>query len=486
MIYAGFCGPSNPSQSLLADGERLVNWYVERISQQFAPTEAALYPTPGQSAYITTSDVGVRAIMSEINGRAFAVVGTSFRELFATRTSTIRGTVAQNQYPATISYNGRSGNQLLIVSGGNAYCYDLTTNILTQVLTGEATMGGMINSRFLAFNLNNGRVRMSDLNNGLTWNPLLFFERSIAPDPWQAMIVGSNEIWMVGEQTGEIWQDTGAFPQPFAPSSGAFFQYGILAPFAWYVAGDQIGWLSKTKLGQGQIVSARGTVPIPISNYAVETAIATYARNGSISDAEALAYQQDGHTFAVFSFPNARGTWAVDLDTSDWHERGSWDAANNRYDAWKPRVHGYAFNRHLVGERGTGTISEMDISFGSDNGNVIRRLRIGPPLWVKDSQRLTVSRLGLMMDTGIGLSAGQGSDPQVMLRASYDARTWGPQRQASAGLQGQYGRRVYFTRCGSSLKCWVPEITVTDPVTAWRILGAEVDGTGIYQLQRAA
>ena len=277
--YQGFCGPSNPSQSVQADCERTINFYVERVESPAAPTDAALYPTPGFEPFLSTTAVGARSSIFSMAGRTFVVIGPGLYELFAGGTSTLRGTVAQDNYPATISYNGATGNELFVTSGTNGYTYDLGTNTLTLVLTGEATMGGMINARFLAFNVANGRVRLSDLNDGLTWGATLYFERTLAPDPWQAMLIAPPDIWLIGEQTGEVWTDTGAFPQPFAPRPGAFFNWGTPAPFSAAVAGDSIVWLSKSAAGQGVIVGSRGYAPQPISNYAVDTAIAAYARN---------------------------------------------------------------------------------------------------------------------------------------------------------------------------------------------------------------
>lgn len=485
-VYNGFCGPSNPLQAYMADRERLVNWYVEQVDSPAAPTSAMLLPTPGQTAYITTTDVGVRAITSEIQGRVFAVVGTGLWELFATKTATKRGTVAQDNYPATISYNGITGGQLFITSGGNGYCYVLATNVLTQVLTNESTMGGMKDGFFLSFNIINGKVLVSDLNDGMTWDPLVYFQRSIAPDPWQAMVVGNPELWFVGDQTGEAWYNTGASPQPFAPIPGAFFQYGTKAPFSVTMAGSTLVWLSHTKDGAGQVVAARGYSPQPISNYAVDTAIASYDRDSTIEDCETLVYQQDGHTFACVHFPSANSTWCVDMSTGQWHERGSWNIDESRYDVWHPRVHAHAFGKHLVGERATGVISEMDVTLGLEaDGSAIRRMRIGPPLWAAQRQGIVIARLDLIMDTGLGLSSGQGSDPMVMMRSTGDSRRWSSERQCSAGPMGHYGRRVFWTRCGSSNRVWFPEITVSDPIP-WRLCGAEVQGSGFNTLAKAS
>jgi hypothetical protein len=485
MIYAGFCGPSNPSQSVEADCERLINWYVERVESPFAPTGAALYPTPGQQAHFTTPQVGTRAIWSQA-GRAFAVIGSRIYEFFQNQTYIDRGIVAIDQYPATISYNGAAGGQLFITSGGNGYCYALATNVLTQVLTGEATQGGMINARFLAFNVTNGRVRMSNLNDGLTWDPTLFFQRTLAPDPWQTMLIRAPEIWLIGEQTGEVWYDAGVFPVPYQPIPGAFFRYGTEAPFSAAIAGDTVVWLSRSATGGHSIVAARGYTPQPISNYAVETAIAGYQRTATISDAETLIYEDQGHLWAVFSCPQARGTWVVDMATSLWHERGTWNAAANRFDAWAPRIYGSAFGKHLVGARGTGTVSSMDVLYGTEaGGGILRRVRVAPPLWASSKQRLIVSRLQVRVETGLGLPVGQGSDPQVMLRTSQDGKTWGSERMASAGKIGEYALRCAWTRLGSSDKLWVPEISVSDPIP-WRIAGAELDGSGFQQAQAAA
>jgi hypothetical protein len=490
MLYAGFCGPSNPSQSLQADCERLVNMYVERVESPFAPAGAALYPTPGFETLVTTADNDARGGFS-VAGRCFAVIGTGFYELFYTNgvwSSTKRGTVATNSNPATISYNGAVGGQLFVTSGDNGYCYNMTSHAFDLVLTGNATMAGFINNRFVVFGSGNGRNRFSALNDGTSFGASDYFVRSQAPDPQQSMLINGSEIWLIGEQTGEVWYDSGATPNPYAPIPGAAFRYGTAAPFSASVAGDYVVWLSQTREGVGSIVAARGYTPQPISNFAVDTAIGSYAREDGVSDAEVMVYTEDGHTFANFSFPTARRTWAVDLSMDMlWGERGKYDFANGQYNVWSPRFYMYAFNMHLVGLRGTGAIAKMDRTLGSEaDGSLVRRLRIPPPLWVKSPrQRIQVSRFELLAETGLGLTTGQGSNPLAMLRTSKDAKTWGSELTASVGRLGDYGRRVVWNRLGSSDKLWVPELTVTDPIP-WRISGATIEGTGFEQARAAA
>jgi len=490
MLYRGFCGPSNPTQSVIADGEVLRNWYVERVESPFAPVGAALYPVPGASRFIQAgqiTDVGARGGIS-VNGRHFVVVGKGFYEIFVTGLAIKRGVVAEDSNPATVSYNGPNGGGLLITSGGNGYHYALATNVLTTVLNGEATMGGMLNARFLAFSTVTGKVRMSALNDGTTWDPTLYFQRSQAPDPWQSMLVNPPEIWLIGEQTGEVWYDSGAFPQPFAPIPGAFFRHGTPAGFSTVVAGDYVLWLSKTQHGTPGIVAARGYSPELISNYAIANAITSYKRTATLSDCEVVVSDEAGHLFACFSFPQARETWCVDLQTFMWHQRNHWDPNQNRWDIWPPRVHLYAFDKHLVGDRATGTIAELDTQFGTEaDGSAIRRLRVGPPLYAQRGKRLDISRFEVMAETGLGIPIGQGEDrfPKVMLRTSQNGKTWSPERLASAGKVGDYHRQIVFTQCGSSETLWFPEVSVSDPIP-WRIAGADIDGSGLMQAAQEA
>lgn len=480
MTYKGFCGPSNPLQSVMADFERTVNWYPEP-----SPQGMALYPTPGLRALVAATDTNTRAIFS-MAGRTFAVVGGKFGELTNNgATWTERGTVAQNGNPATISSNG---TQLFITSGTNGYSFILATNTWAAIgaLAGIATQGGMINSRFLAFNVLTGVVRLSGLNDVATWDPTLAFARSQAPDPWQAMIVSPPEIWLFGEQTGEVWGDAGTFPQPYAPIPGAFFEFGTRSPWSVHKAGPAMVWLSHNKDGAGTIVTARGYAPQEISNYGLATVLATYDRAGHMDNCEAFAYQDQGHLFSVFSFPDASATWAVDMATGVAHERGTWNALTGQYDVWAPRVHAHAFGKHLVGTRNSSSIAELSIATMTElDGGPIRRVRTGPPIFARSNRRLFVDRFSLDVEVGLGIAVGQGSDPMMACRTTLDGKTWEPERLAGAGAQGQYGIKVCWTRCGSSEKLWAPQVVVTDPIP-WRLAGAELEGSDFQQMGQAA
>lgn len=484
MKYPSFIGPSNAVQSPIADAERTVNFYPEPVQSRGAPTDGLLLPTPGLKPFHVSTDVGTRALF-EVSGRCFAVIGGNFYELFATKTATLIDAVAQDSNPATISYNGQAGGQLFVTSGNHGYCYVLSSGAFTQVLTNEATQGGWKDGRFLAFNVLNGRVRESALNDGTTWPALVYFERSLAPDPWQAMVVGTL-IWMIGEQTSEGWYNAGTSPQPFAPSISSLLRAGTNAPFSVQLVGSAPIFLKHDQYGSATITRVQGYTPQTVSNAAVATALSAFDRSGTLDDCETLVYQEQGHTFACFNFSTAHSSWCLDLDSGLWHERGDWDSPHTRYNVWGPRVHCHAFGKHLVGDRMTGTISEMDVTIGTQaNGDAIRRLRIAPPIWAKSTTPLTVERFSLRMQTGLGLISGQGSNPEVDFRYSDDGETWKGLRRVSAGARGKRQQRVYWTQCGGSPTIWTPEVVVSDGIP-WRIAGADINCTGMEAQAAAA
>jgi hypothetical protein len=328
------------------------------------------------------------------------MMGGSLNQAFTTQTMTRLQTIAQDANLAQIVYNGPTGGQLCIASGTNAYNYTIATDTLLTVLTAEATQVGMLDEYFLALNMATGKLRLSNLNDGTTWDPTQFAFRSAQPDPWQAFIVNAPDIILLGELTGDVWYDAGTSPFPLAARTGLTIQYGIAAPFSLAVTGGEVLWLSKNKDGAGLVVSMRGYSPQPISSVELATALSTYQRTSTIADAEAMVFQIEGHTCYVLRFPSANHTWMYDLTTQVWTELGKWNTATNDYDIWAPRVHVYAFGKHLTGDASTGTLSVMDVTNGTElDGTAIRRLRRGPVL-IHEDQRIPVKKFEVLGPAG--------------------------------------------------------------------------------------
>ena len=96
---------------------------------------------------------------------------------------------------------------------------------------------------------------------------------------------------------------------------------------------------------------------------------------------------------------------------------------------------------------------------------------------MQDLQREFFSELQLQFQPGVGLSTGQGKDPQVMLRWSNDGgSTWSQEHWKSIGMQGKYKNRAIWRRLGMA-RDRIYEVSMTDPVKAV-IVSANLKGEG--------
>lgn len=472
MRLPNFIGGSCPAQSPTAALERTINLYPEPSETPGEKGRGKLYPTPGMTTFATASvDTPVRGMFYTHDGRLFAVIGATLYECDSAGTLTSRGTVAlTSTEPAYLTSNGDGGGQMFISSGNVGYAYDLGTDTLTTEIASGSAMCAMLDGFILSLDAATSTWSISDLNDATTWDPLQAQQRSQAPDRWVSLAVAGSDVWLLGEETSEVWYNAGAAPFPFQPHPNGVVPYGCAAPHSARVAGDSVLWLAKSKHGSGEVVMSSGLSVRVISTAALAWQFSQYA---DISDAVADVYQDQGHTFYVLTFPTADATWVYDLSTGLWHERGTWDEGAVEFSAWRPLYHAFAFGAHLFGDRLAGTIYTGSVTTYTDvDGLSIRRVRV-PPVLASENARLFFTTFDLDLETGLGLESGQGSDPEVMLEYSDDnGKTWTSASTRTAGAQGAYSTQVRWHRLGSS-RARVFRISMTDPVP-YRLIDAYV------------
>ena len=510
MDFTDFIGGSYVSQAVTADQERTINWYSEHLESKGATRKSALYPTPGVSLLDTATTGYARChyILSCGNGncvasasrpermpprltdgREFMVIGNTLYEgnsageliewtsASAGPDNAFNGSVnpTTSKIPATINGGFDAQKDIFLTVNRKGYYFGATGTTVTRIaaLDSKADMGGFLDGYFLALDANNSVLYISNLNDVNTWTTGTdFAQRSLAGDAWRAMKVFGRYIWLFGELTTELWQDTGD-TFPFAPIPSALINYGIAAPWSAQIVDNTIVWLARNDAGRICVVRSTGQNVETISTHAVELAISGYA---DYSEAKSDSYADQGHSFYVLSFDDSNATWVWDSKTNEWHERGTWNSDTGSYDVWRPRYHAFAFGEHRILDSKGGGLYRMGSSLTDDmGGGVIRRVRRAPAL-SSENRRIFYSNMELDLEPGLGTS-GQGEDPQVMLRMSNDGgKTWGPEMMRSAGKMGEYLKRVRWNRLGSARRR-VFEVSVSDPI-AWRLVGAYLDVGG--------
>jgi len=222
-------------------------------------------------------------------------------------------------------------------------------------------------------------------------------------------------------------------------------------------------WLGRDEEGQGQVYKMGANFnPEILSTQEVAYQISTYDQ---ISDAEAYSYQFEGHEFYVISFPTANTTGAYDASTQEWHQRAHDDFEfRERYCC-----HVFAMGKHLFGDYVNGDIYELDGSIGTIAGAAIPKERTSPAL-IDEEKRLSIAKIQLDLEEGTG-----GTNTDHWMSWSKDGgHTYSNEIARSAGVLGEYGKRLMWRRLGQSrrwsfrYRSWATGRTVLKNLQAFR------------------
>jgi len=343
----------------------------------------------------------------------------------------------------------------------------------------------------------------SDVNSPISPS-LSYGVKDGGPDNLVSLIVDHREVYLLGEQSSEVWTDVGSVPFPFQRIPGTSTQHGCVAEFSLARLGNSFAYVSRNNRGQGQIMQMNGYLPQRISTHAVENSLV----NQVIDDAIAWTYQLEGHEVYVVTFPSIGDnglTWAYDTASQMWHKWLYWEA-DQTYGRHRGNCCCVFQGMVLVGDYSNGKLYMLDKNNYTDDGNTIRRLRRAPHL-VTDFQRQYFDELQIQFQPGVGIGGiSQASTdifiglnyiiypnavltvpaignvvlgisqainntvvyttPKAMLRWSNDGgSTWSKEYWVNIGAQGKYKNRAIWRRLGMA-RDRVYEVAITDPVKA--------------------
>ena len=120
----------------------------------------------------------------------------------------------------------------------------------------------------------------------------------------------------------------------------------------------------------------------------------------------------------------------------------------------------------MVGDQFDGRIGELDLDTFTEYGDVMFTQKASAPFAAQGLPQFW-GEMNLTMETGVGLTTGQGSDPTVRMDFSDDgARTFSSEFSRSIGKIGRFEQRSIWRRQGRFPVSRVVRLTVTDPVKA--------------------
>lgn len=476
MAQFPFVGGSYLARSAAFDAEQCVNLYPE-MGSPTSKSVAALIGTPGKRLWSTLAGGPVRGLLRFSATVGVAVVGPNVYTVDVSGNGTLRGTLTALSSTSSLVSMASNGIQVMIVTGPEGFVLNPVTGALTQIsdpdFTGADTVQ-FVDGYFVFNKPNTGQFQITSLY-GTDIDGLDFATAEGSPDLLLSLLADHREVWLFGETSTEVYFNSGNVDFPFERINGAFIEQGCAAKFSPAKMDNTVYWLTADERGQGTVQRAQGYSPQRVSTHALEFALSQMSR---IDDAVAYTYQQEGHSFYVLNFPTARKTWAYDASTNLWHER-AWRNPTNAALYQDRAICQMAFaGETIVGDWETGLLYVLDLDYFTDNGVLIPRIRACPHISDQDYKYQFFSSLQIDMQTGVGLSSGQGSDPKAMLQWSTDGGySWSNELWAPIGKLGDRRSRVKWRRLGRS-RDRVFRVTITDPIRVV-IVGASVQlGTG--------
>ena len=455
-----FFAVGQQGKSHTVTAQQHVNLYAERTDDK---GEIAYYGTPGLILRKAFGDTPIRGWIAIDDLYYLAHRGTLY-SVDNAGTAVALGTLNTIAGFVDLAYDG---TLILIVDGTNLYTFTISGSTFAQV-SGAFVPDGANTCTWLAGQFvvdgGTGSEQFFISPTGTAWDALDFASAESNPDGLVRVFSDNGELVLLGVNTTEYWGNIGEADFPFQAIKGSTQEFGLASRRSLCKFNSGLAALMKTSMGQVQVMFISGYVPKPISTQEVDAIFNDYA---TVSDATAYAYMLGGHPMLQINFPTAAKSWLYDAST------GMWSALE--YGLAGARHRGEMqldfINKTIISDYETGIVYTLDADTYTDNGVAIVREIVSRHLF-KGNARIPIHQLYVDMEVGIGLTSGQGVNPQVMLQISKNnGSTWGAELWREIGALGNYLQRVVWRRLGIA-RDWLFKLRVSDPVKVVFVFGS--------------
>jgi len=421
-------------------GAAVTNCFSEKADGDKAQ-DFALMLIPGLDLFAQISTDPIRGA-HQMGDALYVVSGTW---LYSVTNSGLVETigVVTGAGPVTMQDNG---SQLAIAAAPFGYVYS-SGNIYSPADLPPVSDVAYIDSYFVWSIANSDQCIYSAPNNGLSYDALDVFTAEGAPDGLVGLVNNHRELQLYGTRTIEIWYNSGGADNAFERQGNAFIERGAFSR-------DSIAKIANSVhfFGDDRIVyRLDGYTPTRISTHAIEYKLR------DVSQVSAFVYTQEGHKFYIIS--SEQGTFAFDIATGAWHERRSHGLANYRVGG--AEVFG---DLNILTDAYTGRLytPNLDDNY-TENGDPIE-MEVQLPTLEANRSRVSMYYFEVYCETGVGLNAGQGANPQIMMQYSDNGgRTYSNEMWRSMGGIGEYKTRCIWRNLGQFRQRDI-KMRVTGPV----------------------
>jgi len=366
------------SASLPLSAQRCINW-EPHVPEVTALNQRALFDVRGISTKALTGAtiIGINRGAQVLDGVPFYINGNNLYSFTAAGFVTDHGEIL-GAGRVSLANNGQF--LVIVVPGVTAYSFNNEDSTLTEITDIDFRVSDTVTLKdgFFTFTSSDGEVFfVSNLNQPTVYDALDFGSADVRPDKIVATHINHNELFVWGDDTGELFQNIGGVGFPYQRVRGGDIQKGLHAKFGIVDFDNSFAFLGGDVNELTSVWRFEGGGVRKISTSAIDNAIQEYTED-EIADAFAFTYAYGGSFFVAFTFTSIRipsKTFVYDATTSaltgqeTWHERQS----GMIDDKWRVTSIISAYGELLCGDSVDGRIGILEKDTHTEYGNKIRR-----------------------------------------------------------------------------------------------------------------
>lgn len=448
--------------------------------------------------------------------------GTTYFSIAVSSSSTVPGTIkvattlanAMANIPITLTNNGSIGNS--VNSTGVLPAPLNTTDTYYAILVGTtATNPGTIKIALTYADALAGTF-ITLTSNGVSLNTITVVGQlqlgSITSHPGTVVACSTlhRRIFFFSQNFTEVWENQGLGANlPIRRNNSSLMEVGTPAIASVSVGFDRLFFLAQDKDGLAGVVEVTGTQTVQVSNRALDFQLAQYASDPltGVADARGILVKENGLIFYRLNFTLANHTFVLNVsmslpDEPRWHEE---EVLNG--DRHPAQTHAYFDGVNYYGDYLLPLFYIVSDSTSNNNGEPIRRMRIGRQMTPEGYDRLRIDRfqldllqgaiadndyedINLLTEYGLIITTEEGQDiiarqdlvvdnsqPVVFLSISRDGgQSYGNELMANMGKIGERTFRTVWRKLGTTPRGqgFVPRIQFYNEIP-FVILGAAWD-----------
>lgn len=448
------------SDSPVISNQQCINWYPNIVNVP-ALAQETLFGTAGAVEIVSTGLIAQQNRGSlTMDGIPYFVNGDALYRLnndgtinsLGVITGTGRVSMATNGTQLMILVPGGLGS--LWVEGTATFTPDINSEDSDFTANGNPQHVVYIDGYFV-LTTDSKKFITSALNDGLAYNALDFGSAEADPDDIVAPIVFRNQLYLLGSETIEGFENIAGAGFPFQ-RTGLVIEKGCFAAFSVIKGDSTFRFIGGGKNESPGIYEFAGNNVVKISNTAIDSKLQDLTQN-EVSNIFAMHYGFNGQFFTAFTTPN--DTYEYNALSGKWHQRQS--VIGQGLTSWRVASVITAYGKVLVGDRIDGRIGQLDEDTYTEYNQTIFRLVDTMP-FSANGNSFSVPSLELTVESGVGDFTT--TNPLMRMSRSKDGKTFSDELTRSMGKIGEFDRRLLWRRLGRAARFEMFRFIMTDPV----------------------